>query len=146
MRRTSWRGALRMRGSPLLDVPGSGGRVSYLGFQETFGLDVTVEDVHRYPSVSKWAYTADEAKWCEATYNLLEGLLYDTQRARRNLPPKKRVRLHLLQRLLQRRQQPVQPLPPGTLRTMTTNLSSHPVPGREDTKPGRQFYVHNMLF
>ena len=64
----------------------------YAGFQELFQRDVTCEDVRRYPTVGRGAYTTDEADWCNATYDFLEKQLDDVQRAKRNLPAKKRVR------------------------------------------------------
>jgi hypothetical protein len=53
---------------------------------------VTVEDVRRYPSVGRNAYTPEEVKWFNATYDFLEGQLDDTERAQRLLPAKKRPR------------------------------------------------------
>jgi hypothetical protein len=43
----------------------------YVGFQETFLRDVTVEDVRHYPTIGPGAYTTDEAKWCDAAYDFL---------------------------------------------------------------------------
>jgi hypothetical protein len=64
----------------------------FAGFQELFQRDVTAEDVRRYPTVGRGAYTTNEADWCNATYDFLEKQLDDVQRAKRNLPAKKRVR------------------------------------------------------
>ena len=44
----------------------------YAGFQDMFQRDVTVEDVRRYPTIGRGAYTADEADWCNATYDFLD--------------------------------------------------------------------------
>ena len=64
----------------------------YAGFRDTFQRDVTVEDVRRYPTIGRGAYTAEEVNWCDATFDFLEGRLDEMQRARRNLPAKKRAR------------------------------------------------------
>ena len=44
----------------------------FAGFQELFQRDVTAEDVRRYPTVGRGAYTTDEADWCNATYDFLD--------------------------------------------------------------------------
>ena len=62
------------------------------GFQERYGVAVTVESVRRYPTVGPHAFTAEEESWFNSTYEYLESLLDDDERARRSLPPKKRVR------------------------------------------------------
>ena len=62
----------------------------YAGFQEQYEHPVTVEDVRRYPSVGRNAYTPEEVLWFNATYDFLEGELDDTERAKRLLPAKKR--------------------------------------------------------
>ena len=63
----------------------------YAGYQELYQRPVTVEDVRRYPTVGRNAYTAEEASWCDATYTFLEGQLDDAERAKRMLPAKKRT-------------------------------------------------------
>ena len=44
-----------------------------------------VEDVRRYPPVGRNAYTEEEVAWFKATYEYLEGLLDDAERAKRML-------------------------------------------------------------
>ena len=62
----------------------------YAGYQDLFSRPASVEDVRRYPTVGKNAYTAEEARWFEATYDFLESELNDVERAKRMLPPKNR--------------------------------------------------------
>ena len=62
------------------------------GFQDFYGAPVTVEGVRRYPTVGRNAFTPEEESWFNSTYEYLESLLDDDERARRSLPPKKRVR------------------------------------------------------
>jgi hypothetical protein len=64
----------------------------YAGFQDLYQRAVSVEDVRRYPSVGRNAYNEEEVAWFEATYEYLEGLVDDAERAKRMLPAKKQRR------------------------------------------------------
>ncbi len=63
------------------------------GFQECYGVPVTVEAVRRYQTVGSNAFTPEKESWFNSTYEYLESLLDDNGRERRSPPPKKRVRV-----------------------------------------------------
>ena len=90
-RRSSHAGLLLCFMSPAMEAAfPAEAQALYAGFQEQYEHPVTVEDVRRYPSVGRNAYTPEEVLWFNATYDFLEGELDDTERAKRLLPAKKR--------------------------------------------------------
>jgi hypothetical protein len=64
----------------------------HAGFQKQFMHAVDAADVQRPPSVGSSAYSSEEVKWCQATFDFLTCQLDEEGRAKRNLPPKRRGR------------------------------------------------------
>jgi hypothetical protein len=66
--------------------------ILHAGFQKQFVHAVDAADVQRPPSVGTSAFSPEEVKWCQATFDFLEGQLDEEGREKRNLPPKRRGR------------------------------------------------------
>jgi hypothetical protein len=96
---------------------------------------VSVKDVLSYSSVGSNAYNEEEVVWFEATYEYLEGLLDDTERAKRMLPARK-------QRLCGRAATsaaaaaPAAPSPPEAAALRTTPRAAAKGGGTEDNSKG----------
>jgi hypothetical protein len=63
-------------------------RTLHAGYQSKFLLLVEVSDLKKYPSVrvGPGAYTPEEVKWCDTTYDFLVSQMGDEARIKRCLP------------------------------------------------------------
>ena len=50
------------------------------------GLGLEALDLKRYPSIGPGAYTVEEVRWCDATYDFLVSQLDDEGRAKHIIP------------------------------------------------------------
>ena len=113
-------------------------RVLHAGFQKQFMHAVDAADMQRPPSVGTSSYTPEEVRWCQATFDFLEGQLDEDGRAKRNLPPKRRGRGPA--RGAAPRPAPAPPAPPAPAEGPddTENDDDTPLRSRRPAKRGRK--------
>ena len=113
-------------------------RVLHAGFQKQFMHAVDAADMQRPPSVGTSSYTPEEVRWCQATFDFLEGQLDDDGRAKHNLPPKRRGRGPA--RGAAPRPAPAPPAPPAPAEGPddTENDDDTPLRSRRPAKRGRK--------
>jgi hypothetical protein len=106
----------------------------YAGFQDLYQRAGSVEDVRSYPSVGGNAYNEEEVAWFEATYEYLEGLLDDAERAKRMLPAKKQRRGGSATTSAAPAA-PAAPSPPATAAPRTTQRAARADETEDDDEP-----------